>query len=172
MSVILGMAFLALAYRLRGWDGWLWGTFSRRVFWAVCVTFLFIMFGIAGSGASVAGYLAPQVAIGAFAGMWISHGAYFDVGKVNGSVFGDAALLALIGAARMALICLPWGWRVEGAFPLLAAVVAAFALWHSMAYLLGKWAAYEIRLYPDPIAIAEPLVGAGVAAGMAYLILL
>jgi len=87
---------LSLAYRLRGWGGFLHGTFSRRLFWAATV----------GACVSLLGYSVAQsayAAIGAFLSMaLIAHGEYYTVQNVK-----QAGMMGLIGGARMLATTLP-----------------------------------------------------------------
>lgn len=135
---------LASAYRLRGWGEFLNGTFSRRLFWAATV----------GACVFLLGYSVAQsayAAIGAFLSMaLIAHGKYYTVQNIQ-----QAAMMGLIGGARMMATTLPLG---------LSTCIAATALnvvLTPLAYFTGTRISDKLKV--DSMWFAEPFAGAAYA---------
>lgn len=129
---------VALVYRLRGWGGFLYGTFSRRLFWSASAGASCLLLG-----ADV--YTSIVAAIGAFAGMWIEHSHCYTVNNLQ-----EAVSLGAIGSARMLLML--W-WHPSCSY----AALASFVLTPLM-----YWAGCKIARYfkKDEMWFAEPLCGA------------
>lgn len=147
MTAAFIICFMALAYRLRGWGGWLkddavtkGGTFARRIWWATCVALCMAIMGAEWWQSVLSG-------IGAFASMaWISHGEYFLV--QNGR---QMMAMAAIGAVRMAATTLPFGLAALPAIAL-NCVLTPFC------YFIGTRLSAKLKV--DIMWIAEPLAGA------------
>lgn len=137
LKSLMVLAILSLAYRLRGWGGFLLGTFTRRLFWAVII-------GAAGFFLGALWWQSVAMSIGAFAGMWIQHGKYYTVENTQ-----QAVSMAAIGGARMVLML--WWSPMCG-----LASIASMALTP-----LGYWIGVRIarRLRMDEMWFAEPIVG-------------
>lgn len=135
----LHFLILIVAYRLRGWGGFLLGTFSRRLFWSLSIGASCVL-----AGAPLS--LSVGSALGAFAGMMIPHGRWYQVFS-----FSDALHMAGIGLAR-ALFILCWhpSWLI---FPALALAMVLTPL----GYWLGCRLAERNKI--DSMMLAEPLVG-------------
>ena len=141
LKSLMVLAIISLAYRLRGWGGFLHGTFSRRLFWAATV----------GACVSLLGYSVAQsayAAIGAFLSMaLIAHGKYYTVQNIQ-----QAAMMGLIGGARMMATTLPLG---------ISTCIAATALnvvLTPLAYFTGTRISDRLKL--DSMWFAEPFAGA------------
>lgn len=125
---------LALAYRLRGM-GWPYGTTSGRVVWcSACAVSSWAVFGPS---------WAVFAFVGAYLGMMLSHSKWYQFKRP-----GSWSRMVLICAARCGLIMpMGMGW-----------IVLPFAV---AGGLLGAVAYYDGTKYPpEPLRVAEPLVGA------------
>lgn len=145
MTLLLSIFLLGAAYRLRGWGQFLntesqgdGGTFARRLFWAASV----------GVVAGALGLNPAMSFIGAFLGMLIPHGSFYEVRSVR-----EAAGIFAIGAARFALAASP------AIAPGLITVAALSGAIHIAAYRLGT-VALDRQLVKDPLNVSEPLIGA------------
>jgi len=131
---------LALAYRLRG-NGWPFGTTSGRVVWcSACGLASTWLFGEK---------LGSLALIGAYLGMLLSHSKWYQFKRP-----GSWPRMILICTARCGLIMpLTLGWIVLP-FAVAGGLLGAAAYW------------FGTKVTPDPLRVAEPLVGAVFGAVM------
>jgi hypothetical protein len=125
---------LALAYRLRG-NGWPFGTTSGRVVWcSACAVSSWAVFG-------------PSWAVFAFAGgyigMMLSHSKWYQFKRP-----GSWPMMIAICIMRAALI-LPLG---------LGGIILPFAVAGGLLGATAYW--FGTKVSPEPLRVAEPLVGA------------
>lgn len=125
---------LALAYRLRG-NGWPFGTTSGRMVWCLaCAVSSLWLFG----------WQSGLVAfVGAYIGMLLSHSKWYQFKRP-----GSWPRMILICTARCGLIMpLMMGWIVLP-FAVAGGLLGAAAYW------------FGTKVTPEPLRVAEPLVGA------------
>lgn len=135
--MMLTAFFLSVSYRLRGWGGFLHGTFERRMFWVCSVMIACLLNGSVVGSTLLAG-------VGAYLGLLIPHGKWFDVSTLEKSF-----ILSAIYFCRIVLICLPFGFH--------PVYFAYFSIIITAGYWLGHKALHETGI--DALLIAELIAG-------------
>lgn len=131
---------MALAYRLRG-NGWPLGTTSGRVVWCLAC-------GLASTW--LFGWQSGLMAfVGAYLGMMLSHSKWYQFNRP-----GSWPRMIAICLSRCALIMpLGLGWIVIP-FTVAGGLLGAVAYW------------FGTKVSPEPLRVAEPIVGAVFGAMM------
>ena len=137
MMNLITLILMSFAYRMRGWGGFLYGTFSRRLFWSASTGASCLLLG-----ADV--YTSIAASIGAFVGMWIEHGHCYTVNDLQ-----QAVSLGAIGCARVTLLTWPMPFSSQ------AALFGLILM--PLAYFLGTRLSKKLKW--DSMWIAEPLAG-------------
>lgn len=125
---------LTLAYRLRG-NGWPFGTTSGRLVWCLaCAVSSWAVFGPSWAAFAFAG---------GYIGMLLSHSKWYQFKRP-----GSWPRMILICVARCGLI-MPLG---------LGGIILPFAVAGGLLGAVAYW--FGTRVTPEPLRVAEPLVGA------------